>query len=182
MAEKSVTPLEAAEDLTLPVVSATSNTTGKHSVNTEGQEKAKPQQDSQNLPSTEAPLGETPRAGIVEQTLGDAKRKASQSQSRSWTSVDDETSLSKNQLKKKRRFEKAMEVKKRRKLQDKEVKRAKALAAGRDIEEEQRLQLEREESGEGHKRREEVNDNFSCRAVVHTFLYFSNGACIFSLL
>eukprot|EP00978_Attheya_sp_CCMP212_P029355 scaffold104023_cov48-Attheya_sp.AAC.2 len=156
MAEKSVTPLEAAKDLTLPVVSAICSTNDKDSVNEEDKEKPKPQEDSQSLPSTEAQTGETPRTGIVEQTLGDAKGEKSQSQSRSWTSVDDETSLSKNQLKKKRRFEKAMEVKKRRKLQDKEVKRAKALAAGRDIEEEQRLERERAESGEGHRRREEM--------------------------
>jgi hypothetical protein len=65
-----------------------------------------------------------------------------------------------------------MEVKKRRKLQDKEVKRAKALAAGRDIEEEQRLERERAESGEGHRRREEVKENRCCRNVVYKCVYF----------
>mmetsp|Transcript_16064 Transcript_16064/g.23009 ORF Transcript_16064/g.23009 Transcript_16064/m.23009 type:complete len:355 (-) Transcript_16064:339-1403(-) len=67
-----------------------------------------------------------------------------------------EKPLSKNQLKKRRRYEKAMEVKKRRKEQEKEAKRAKAIADGRDLDEERRLQAEREKSGEGHKRREEL--------------------------
>jgi len=48
--------------------------------------------------------------------------------------------LSKNQLKKKRRWEKKMEIKKRRKLQDREVKAAKAAAQGRDIEQERKQQ------------------------------------------
>jgi tRNA (guanine9-N1)-methyltransferase len=49
-------------------------------------------------------------------------------------------SLSKNQLKKKRRWEKAMEVKKRRKLQEKQVKIERAKALGRDLDAERARQ------------------------------------------
>lgn len=48
--------------------------------------------------------------------------------------------LSKNQLKKKRRWERKMEIKKRRKMQEKEIKIAKAKAAGRDLEQERKLE------------------------------------------
>lgn len=58
------------------------------------------------------------------------------------------SNLSKNQLKKIRRFEQKMEVKKRRKEQDKAIKLAKAKAAGRNLEEERRLELERRLAGE----------------------------------
>lgn len=63
--------------------------------------------------------------------------------------------MSKSQKKRQARWAKAMERKRRRKQQEKEIKRAKALAAGRDLDEERRLQEERTKSGEGHKRREE---------------------------
>jgi|AntRauTorckE5430_2_1112549.scaffolds.fasta_scaffold06678_3 tRNA (guanine9-N1)-methyltransferase len=66
-----------------------------------------------------------------------------------------EQPLSKNQIKKRKRFDKLMEIKKRKKVQAKERKQAKAIAEGRDIEEERRLQLERQNSGEGKRKREE---------------------------
>jgi tRNA (guanine9-N1)-methyltransferase len=63
--------------------------------------------------------------------------------------------ISKNQLKKKRRLERMMEVKKRRKLQDKEAKEAKAQAEGRNLDEVRRDEAERRLVGIGRKRRQE---------------------------
>ena len=69
--------------------------------------------------------------------------------------VESQQPLSKNQIKKRKRFDRLMEIKKRKKIQAKERKQAKALAEGRDIEEERRLQFERQKSGEGKRKREE---------------------------
>lgn len=69
---------------------------------------------------------------------------------------DMQPKMSKNQLKRKRRFEKLMQVKERRKLQEREAKRAKAAAQGRDLEEERRQLEERTKFGEGKKRRNEL--------------------------
>ena len=66
-----------------------------------------------------------------------------------------ELPMSKNQIKKRKRYEKLMEINKRKKEQAKERKEAKALAEGRDLKAERRLQAEREKSGEGRKKREE---------------------------
>jgi tRNA (guanine9-N1)-methyltransferase len=63
--------------------------------------------------------------------------------------------LSKSQMKRQGRWEQAMQRKKRRKQQEKEIKVAKALAEGRDLEEERRLLEERTKGGVGHQRREE---------------------------
>jgi tRNA (guanine9-N1)-methyltransferase len=63
--------------------------------------------------------------------------------------------LSKNQLKKRKRWERAMEIKTRRKQQEKEVKRAKATAQGRNLEQEKIEQKKRAEEGLGRKRRQE---------------------------
>lgn len=73
--------------------------------------------------------------------------------------VDDEDgdkSLSKNQLKKRRRYEMILKKNKRRKEQTREAKIAKAKAEGRDLDMERREQEERTRSGVGHKRREEL--------------------------
>lgn len=67
-----------------------------------------------------------------------------------------EAKLSKNQLKKKRRWEKLMEIKKRRKTQEKEAKVAKAVAQGRDLEEERRFAAERAKEGAGREKREAI--------------------------
>lgn len=64
--------------------------------------------------------------------------------------------ISKNQMKKARRLARMYEVKKRRKEQQKEVKRAKALAQGRDVELEQRLLAERTLAGKTKKMRNDV--------------------------
>jgi len=63
---------------------------------------------------------------------------------------------SKNQLKRQRRYEKLMQVKHRRKLQEKEGKLEKAKVQGRDLDEERREMEERTRSGEGKKRRQEL--------------------------
>ena len=68
---------------------------------------------------------------------------------------EEEKPLSKNQLKKRRRYEKLMAIKKRKKQQDKDAKAAKAKAEGRDLDEERRIQAERFQSGEGRLKREE---------------------------
>mmetsp|Transcript_37067 Transcript_37067/g.81195 ORF Transcript_37067/g.81195 Transcript_37067/m.81195 type:complete len:384 (-) Transcript_37067:2389-3540(-) len=80
---------------------------------------------------------------------------ASTSTAQSAAEGKEEPKLSKNQLKKKRRYEKAVEMKRRRKAQKREQKRARALAAGRDLDEERRIQEQNEASGEGRRRREE---------------------------
>lgn len=67
-----------------------------------------------------------------------------------------EPTLSKNQLKKRRRLEKLMEIKRRRKLQDKEVKLAKAKVQGRDLEEERKRQEAGKLKGENRKRKREA--------------------------
>ena len=63
--------------------------------------------------------------------------------------------LSKNQLKRQRKLERAMEVKKRRKMQEKETKVAKAKAEGRDLESERKDMEHRREKGNGWARRNE---------------------------
>ena len=72
---------------------------------------------------------------------------------------DNGNPLSKNQMKKRRRHEKMMDQKKRRKIQDKEIKHAKALAEGRDLEQERRELEERTAKGDGHVRRKEVRSS-----------------------
>ena len=53
-------------------------------------------------------------------------------------------------------MEERLEVKRRRKLQRKEMKIAKAKAEGRDLEQERRELEERTKSGEGARKREQV--------------------------
>ena len=67
--------------------------------------------------------------------------------------IHGEKKMSKNQLRRKRKWERAMEVKERRKRQEREARAAKAKAEGRDLEEERRLEEQRRESGAGKKRR-----------------------------
>jgi tRNA (guanine9-N1)-methyltransferase len=62
--------------------------------------------------------------------------------------------LSKNQQKKKRRLEKMMQVKLRRKQQEREARIARATAQGRDLAEERRVQAERQAKGAGKQRRD----------------------------
>mmetsp|Transcript_25163 Transcript_25163/g.51895 ORF Transcript_25163/g.51895 Transcript_25163/m.51895 type:complete len:435 (-) Transcript_25163:1836-3140(-) len=69
--------------------------------------------------------------------------------------ADDEAPISKNQLKKRRRYEKALAIKKRRKDQEREIRHLKAQQAGRDLERERQIQRENEQSRRGWKIREE---------------------------
>lgn len=64
--------------------------------------------------------------------------------------------LSKKALKRQRRWDMKLEVKKRRKEHQRESKRAKAILDGRDVEKERREIEERTKEGEGRKRREKV--------------------------
>ena len=64
--------------------------------------------------------------------------------------------LSKKALKRKRRWDEKLAVKKRRKEHAREAKRAKAILDGRDVEKERRDIEERTKEGEGRKRREKV--------------------------
>lgn len=63
--------------------------------------------------------------------------------------------LSKSAIKKRKRLDKLMGIKKRKKEQAKERRAAKAKLEGRDLDAERKLQAEREQSGEGKKKREE---------------------------
>jgi tRNA (guanine9-N1)-methyltransferase len=70
-------------------------------------------------------------------------------------STEDEPPLSKNQLKKRRRWEKALAIKKRRKEQEREIRLLKAKNEGRDLDQERQQQLVNEQNGKGWERREE---------------------------
>lgn len=69
-------------------------------------------------------------------------------------STENPQPLSKNQLKKKRRWEKAMEVKKRRKFQEKQVKIERAKAQGRDLDAERAQQEAARQNGSRSRQRE----------------------------
>lgn len=68
-----------------------------------------------------------------------------------------QTSISKNAMKRKLKFEKVKEYRKKQKEEKKELKRTKAVAQGRNLEEERKQLEERTRlGGEGRKRREEI--------------------------
>ena len=69
------------------------------------------------------------------------------------------TKLSKNQLKRQRKWEQALAVKKRRKQQQKDAKIAKAKAEGRDMEAERKEMEENRKSGKGWERRNNLWKN-----------------------
>jgi tRNA (guanine9-N1)-methyltransferase len=64
--------------------------------------------------------------------------------------------LSKNQIKKGKRLEKLMAIKRHKKQQSKDARAAKAKAEGRDIEKERKIQQEAFEAGTGRKKREKA--------------------------
>jgi len=68
----------------------------------------------------------------------------------------DDPPLSKKALKKRKRWEKALEIKKRRKEQSKEIRRIKAQNEGRDLDAERALQKQNEMEGKGWERREQL--------------------------
>jgi tRNA (guanine9-N1)-methyltransferase len=80
---------------------------------------------------------------------------------------DGKSSVSKNQLKKQRRWEKKMEIKKRRKSLELEVKRAKAEAQGRDLDQERQVQQERK--GKGKRRQQKMWDEKKLPLVDQSF-------------
>jgi tRNA (guanine9-N1)-methyltransferase len=87
---------------------------------------------------------------------GDAHSTKSSSETKIETAKEtDDPPLSKNQIKKRKRLERLMEIKKRKKEQAKARKAAKAKLEGRDLDEERRLQAERKKAGVGKKKREE---------------------------
>jgi len=70
------------------------------------------------------------------------------------TNNDTTPSLSKNQLKKRRRYEKSQAIKKRRKEQQRQLKQLKAQKEGRDLDAEREQQLVNQRDGKGWKKRE----------------------------
>lgn len=68
---------------------------------------------------------------------------------------DEPPKISKNQLKRQQKWARAMEVKKRRKTQEKSIKQAKAEAEGRDIEAEKRIMEKHRKEGVGRAKREQ---------------------------
>lgn len=66
------------------------------------------------------------------------------------------TSLSKKAVKKRKRWEKALDIKKRRKEQSKEIRRIKAENEGRDLDAERAEQKQNEKEGKGWARREQL--------------------------
>jgi tRNA (guanine9-N1)-methyltransferase len=91
------------------------------------------------------------------------------------TTVDDTNNdteapkLSKNQLKKKRRWEKAMEVKKRRKLQEKQVKIELAKAQGRDLDAERARQEAARQNGASRLERQREWQNKMLPGIQQSF-------------
>lgn len=84
---------------------------------------------------------------------------------------NDEPKMSKNALKKKRKWEKAMEFKRKRKEQQKKVKLEKAKAEGRDLEAEKEEMERRRKDGSGWAKRnqfwQEMFERQSCKYQVY---------------
>ena len=68
----------------------------------------------------------------------------------------DDPPLSKKQLKRRKRWQKALAVKKRRKEQEKEIRILKAKKEGRDLDAERAQQAKAEKEGKGWARREQA--------------------------
>ncbi|KAL7498209.1 hypothetical protein ACHAWT_006162 [Skeletonema menzelii] len=66
----------------------------------------------------------------------------------------DDPPLSKKAIKRRKRWEKALQIKKRRKEQSKEIRRIKAINEGRDLDAEREQQKKNEKEGKGWERRE----------------------------
>ena len=77
--------------------------------------------------------------------------------------------VSKKQMKRQRKWERAMEVKKRRKQQDKEIKIAKAKAEGRDLEKERLEQERKTKDGAGRRKRQEWWDKEKLPKIKKSF-------------
>jgi tRNA (guanine9-N1)-methyltransferase len=107
-----------------------------------------------NVDTTTTGSCETPSAVVVAAAVVAA---AAAGPAQDATASDPQKPLSKNQLKKKRKWEQAMLVKQRRKQQEKEIKLAKAQKEGRDMDAERKEAEERRQQGDGWARR---NDNW----------------------
>ncbi|CAB9524895.1 tRNA methyltransferase 10 homolog A [Seminavis robusta] len=71
----------------------------------------------------------------------------------------EEKPLSKSQMKKRKRWERAIEAKKKRKQHEKDLKAAKAKAEGRDLDQERRMLEQRTQDGAGKRKRLEEWEN-----------------------
>lgn len=77
--------------------------------------------------------------------------------------------LSKSQHKRRRRYEKLMALKEQKKQQRKEVKIAKAMAAGRDVDAERQFMAQRTEQGDGNRKRQEEWERINLPLVQNSF-------------
>jgi tRNA (guanine9-N1)-methyltransferase len=97
---------------------------------------------------------------------GDPRKQAASDETEQHSSCEPKK-ISKNQLKRERKWEQAMEVKRRRKQQEKDTRIAKAKAEGRDIDAERKDMEERRLEGEGwarrNKRWQEIFENQSSK-------------------
>jgi tRNA (guanine9-N1)-methyltransferase len=93
-------------------------------------------------------------ANVVNESV--LSESATESTANSNSKENSSEAVSKNQQKKRRRLEKLKVISQRRKEQDKQARYAKALAQGRNLDEERRLAAERAATGEGRKRRQEA--------------------------
>lgn len=85
--------------------------------------------------------------------------------------------LSKKALKRKRRWDEKLAVKKRRKEHAREAKRAKAILDGRDVEKERRDIEERTKEGEGRKRREKVRIDIGSLQSTLPIMFLKSITC-----
>ena len=100
--------------------------------------------------------GKQPNNNSESTAANDAVAGAAITTERSSASVDNEPPLSKKALKRRKRWEKALEIKKRRKEQSKEIRRIKAKNEGRDLDAEREQQMKNEKEGKGWARREKL--------------------------
>lgn len=77
--------------------------------------------------------------------------------------------MSKKQRKRQQKWERAMQVKKRRKQQDKEIKIAKAKAEGRDLDQERLEQERKTKDGAGRRKRQEWWDKEKLPKIAKSF-------------
>ena len=97
----------------------------------------------------------TPTSSVAGTAASPAPEKQTDPSTQACTNNDGEPPLSKNQLKKRRRWEQSAANKKRRKEQSREVRRLKAEKEGRDLNAEREQQIKNEKDGKGWAKREE---------------------------
>lgn len=138
------------------------NKTSKDTIEGETANTSENDTPSQNVTSSTEPPEKSVKAVSEDNNTKGRSTTQTQTQTQATTDKthqDQETpKLSKNQMKKRKRMEYLAAKKAKRKLQDKEVKRIKAIEAGRDLEKERKQQMENEQKGEGHRKREKVRN------------------------